>query len=272
MEGSRGSMGLFPSGNARQTELDRRTRSADLSWQGFALPWTLALLGWSVLCMAFLTGRNVWLDHDKLLVNSNLPWLLALLIFLLGWQLMLLAMMLPALLALLSTFYTHYQRYRYAQTIFLIGYSTAWTLFALAAFIGDTLLHTIIQQWWWLYMHPQWIGALLLCIAGIFQWSSLKQRYILRCATTESLLRAEQERQQGSFWQQGWRYGIWDIGCNWALMLVMVGLGMRSLLTMALLSAIMWIEHANAHNKHLRLSIGLALCLLGCLWLFFPLI
>lgn len=265
-------MGLFPSDDAQQIEPDRIPRSADLCWQGFALPWTLALLGWCLVCMAFISGRNIWLDHDTLIVKSNLPWLLALLIFLLGWQLMLLAMMLPALLSLLSTFYTHYERYRYAQTMFLVGYGTVWTLFALAAFVGDTFLHTVIRQWWWLYIHPQWIGALLLGIAGIFQWSSLKQRCIQRCTTATNLLLAEQEGQKGSFWQQGWRYGIWDIGCNWALMLVMVGLGMHSLLIMALISALMWIEHANAHNKRLRFCIGLAFCLLGCLWLFFPLI
>ena len=68
-------MGRFPSDDAQQIEPDRIPRSADLCWQGFALPWTLALLGWCLVCMAFISGRNIWLDHDTLIVKSNLPWL-----------------------------------------------------------------------------------------------------------------------------------------------------------------------------------------------------
>ena len=48
------------------------------------------------LGITFLTQRNVLIDQDYLLGTSHLPWIVALFVFLLCWQVMTMTMMLPA--------------------------------------------------------------------------------------------------------------------------------------------------------------------------------
>jgi predicted metal-binding membrane protein len=70
--------------------------------------------------------------------------------------------------------------------------------------------------------------------------------------------------------RQGWRYGTWRLGSSWALMLVMFGIGMRSLLVMALLSVVMFLEREVFKGKWFRLVDGSVFLLLALLWYLFP--
>lgn len=56
-----------------------------------------------MLGIAFLTQWHVLIDHDYLLRSSHLPRLVALFVFLLCWQVMTMAMMLPSSLSRLLT-------------------------------------------------------------------------------------------------------------------------------------------------------------------------
>src|SRR4029434_1954283 len=66
-------------------------RRAPLYW-----PWVLIAAAWALALLAALTGRTYLIDHDYLLEQSQLPWAVALAIFLAGWQVMTVAMMLPS--------------------------------------------------------------------------------------------------------------------------------------------------------------------------------
>src|SRR5215471_18364910 len=59
-------------------------------------PWLMVAAAWMVLVLATLTHQTYLLDHHYLLQASGLPWLAALEIFLLCWQVMTVAMMLPS--------------------------------------------------------------------------------------------------------------------------------------------------------------------------------
>jgi predicted metal-binding membrane protein len=228
------------------------------------LPWLLILLSWGVLGIAFLTHQNTLIDHDYLLRTSHLPWLLALMIFLLCWQIMTLAMMLPATFSHLLLLHAPRRSLWRAQAIFIIGYASIWTGFAFLAFLGDTVIHQVVQRWWWLYLHAQLIGALTLAFAGIYQWSPLKKRCLaLTCEQT----RAETSR---SSLQQGIQYGMRCVGSNLALMLIMFGIGMKNLTSMIVLTAVMFLEREIHNSRWLRPLIGV-LCLLAALcWYLFP--
>jgi len=146
------------------------------SWNAVVLPWTLIFLSWALLGIAYLTQWNVLIDHDYLLRTGHLPWVVALLVFLVCWQVMTMAMMLPSSLSRLLILYESPGRAFRAQAVFIVGYVIVWTGFAFLAFLGDTLVHQVVRQWWWLSLHSQLIGALTLALAGVWQWSSLKRR------------------------------------------------------------------------------------------------
>ena len=254
-----------------QAQQDGNVAASFPSWNAVMFPWTLILLSWMLLGIAFLTQRNVLIDHDYLLRTSHLPWIVALLVFLLCWQVMTMAMMVPSSLSRLMILYESRECGFRAQAIFILGYATVWTGFALLAFLGDTLVHQVVRQWWWLYFHSQLIGVLTLALAGVCQWSPLKWRCLQRCiAFTSAQACMSLQEASSSSWQQGLRYGTWCLGSSWALMLVMFGIGMRSLLVMALLTAVMFLEREVLKGKWLRFAIGSAFLLLALLWYLFP--
>src|SRR5438128_222463 len=70
--------------NPEQTrDQARRSRRIPVLW-----PWLLVGLAWAVLVLATLAHQTFLLDHHYLLQASGLPWLAALEVFLLCWQLM----------------------------------------------------------------------------------------------------------------------------------------------------------------------------------------
>src|SRR5437660_10415049 len=91
---------------------------------------------------------------------------------------MIVAMMLPSSMLLVYVIVHASRRQRHPRTTqaaFLAEYAFIWTSFATAAFIGDTLVHWLVSNWFWLYMHSWLIGAVTFAIAGGFQLSPLKQ-------------------------------------------------------------------------------------------------
>src|SRR5690349_19016477 len=108
--------------------LGRTRRHAPVRW-----PWLLIALAWAVALLATVTHQRYLIDHHWLIEESGLPWLIAALVFLLCWQVMTLAMMLPSSLPMvnLMTYAARKQaRPRAAMGAFLAGYAAIWTGFA----------------------------------------------------------------------------------------------------------------------------------------------
>jgi Predicted metal-binding integral membrane protein (DUF2182) len=115
-------------------------------------PWLLIALAWGVLLLATLAHQTFLLDHHYLLQASGLPWLAALEVFLLCWQFMTVAMMLPSSMPMvrLVVFAGRRQARPLAVPLaFLAGYAAIWTVFAVGAFLGDTGIHLLVALWPW---------------------------------------------------------------------------------------------------------------------------
>ncbi len=110
-------------------------------------PWLLVAVAWAVLVLATLTHQTFLLDHHYLLQASGLPWLAALEVFLLCWQVMTVAMMLPSSMPMVQLLVYAGRRQERPAAIplaFLAGYGVIWTAFAAGAFVGDTLVHRLV--------------------------------------------------------------------------------------------------------------------------------
>src|SRR2546421_1661468 len=247
----------------------RRPRRAPVLW-----PWLLVAVAWAVLVLATLTHQIYLLDHHYLLQASGLPWLAALEVFLLCWQLMTVAMMLPSSMPMVQM--VVYAGRRQARPVavplaFLAGYAIIWTAFAAGAFLGDTLVHRMVDVWPWLAVHSWLIGAVTFFIAGLFQFSPLKGRCLDMCRTPLGFFMRHYRKGIGAAWRLGLQHGSYCLGCCWALMLVMFGVGVGNLAGMTALTGAMVIEKAVPGGKRLSPIIGVVLLLLGALWLAHPL-
>jgi predicted metal-binding membrane protein len=236
-------------------------------------PWLLIALAWGVLLLATLAHQTFLLDHHYLLQASGLPWLAALEVFLLCWQLMTVAMMLPSSMPMvhLVVFAGRRQARPVAVPLaFLAGYAVIWTAFATGAFVGDTGIHRLVALWPWLAMHTWLIGAVTFVLAGLFQFSAFKGRCLDVCRAPLGFFLHYYRKGVSPAWQLGLRHGGYCLGCCWALMLVMFGVGVGNLAGMAALTGVMVLEKTVPGGKRLSPYIGVLLLLLGVLWFMQP--
>ena len=228
--------------------------------------WGIVALAWGLTLLALLTGRQALLDHDALLGNGTLPGPLDLLVFVAAWQVMTAAMMLPSSLPMMRLFAQASRQQEHphlAFVAFLLAYFAVWTTFALAALVVDGGLHALVDRWAWLAAHPRVISGGLLALAGLFQFSPLKERCLQECRTPMGFLWRYYRRGVLAAGNLGIRHGLFCLGCCWALMLVMFGVGVGSLFWLTVLTGVMVIEKTTRWGRALVPYVGIALLLLG---------
>src|SRR5205807_3477578 len=194
-------------------------------------------------------------------------------LFLVAWQAMIAAMMLPSSLAMIRLFnrtaaaQPHADRVRSA---FLGGYAAIWTGFGAAAFLFDVTVHRTVDNWPWLAQRSWLIAGGTLVLAGFFQFSSLKERCLTVCRHPGAYLLRYYRRGTGAAFQFGLGHGIFCLGCCWALMLVAFAAGLANLAWMAVFTAIMVFEKSGPGGDRGAAPIGAALLTLGALVLIHP--
>ncbi len=187
------------------------------------------------------SGSAASFHHDALLEGSVAPWLGAAL-FLVAWQVMVAAMMLPSSLPLIVLFEQatqHTYGPRRVLAALLGGYALAWGAFGAAAFAGDAALHAGVDAWPWLSERQWAIAPGVLALAGAFQFTALKDRCLDQCRHPGAFLTRHYRRGPGAAFALGLRHGAFCVGCCWALMLVAFALGMTSLILMAAMTVLM---------------------------------
>lgn len=234
-------------------------------WGVVALAWALALAGG-------LAGRSDWLAHDALL-GRGVPDAATLLRFLLAWQVMVGAMMLPTALPMVRLFARASRGapgHGLAMLAFLGAYAAVWTAFALAAVVGDAGVHALAATLDLRQTRPGLLAGLALLLAGAFQFSPLKEQCLRACRHPVSFLMHYYGRGVRAAWRLGLRHGLFCLGCCWALMLVMFAVGAGSLVWMSLLTGVMLIEKTSRWGRRLVPVVGLLLLLWGGLLLVGP--
>jgi predicted metal-binding membrane protein len=237
-------------------------------------PWLIVGAAWTTTIIATLSGWRIVIDHHYLLEESGLPWAVAAVVFLVGWQVMLVAMMAPSGVLIMPGIPADWGKHHYSSrrfALFFAGYASVWTVFGLLAFAGDTLIHRLVDSWPWLAAHSFVIGAVTFTVAGLFQFTPWKAVCLARCQSLHDSGKAIAGARLA--WQEGIRYGAISVGCCWALMLVMFGIGMGNLGWMVALTVMMTSESAVPnvrHSRNIRLAVGVVLLLLAGLWLAHP--
>jgi predicted metal-binding membrane protein len=148
---------------------------------------------------------------------------------------------------------------------FLAGYVLAWTLFSAAATAAHAGLSALR------YLTPQMaittplFGAALLIVAGLYQWTPLKDLCLVQCRAPLQFV-----QQHGGFrsdpvgaLQLGLRHGLYCIGCCWPLMLLLFLGGVMNLLWIAALAALVLAEKIVPHGRQFGRTVGAALIAAG---------
>lgn len=199
---------------------------------------------WLLALAAEATGTAAVLHHDTLLGGGTPPWAAAP-VFLLAWQIMIAAMMVPSSLPLIRLFAAatrHLERPGLLMATFLGGYALVWSAFGAVALLGDLGVHELAQSSPWLHDHERLIAGGVLLAAGAFQFSAVKKRCLAQCRLPASFLRVHYARGYTGAFRLGRRHGLYCVGCCAALMLITFAAGVANLLWMATLTALMVYE------------------------------
>ena len=229
-------------------------------------------VAWTVAIAAEIMGTARLMQHDAL-AHSDLPLIAVLGIFVITWQLMIVAMMLPSSLPLIRLFRTAASNQPSpgrATLGLLLGYTAVWTTFGVVAFLGDLGFHRLVHGWTWLEARPQVIAGSVLLLAGAFQFSSLKERCLRECRHPGPFLLQHYGRGVQAAFRLGRAHGLFCLGCCWALMLVGFAAGVANLWWMVALTALMVFEKTGRGGERGVVPIGAGLIALGVVTLAAP--
>lgn len=215
----------------------------------------VAALAWIALIVWGRSPYARYLDHGAGLAADGIA---VAPVAVLGWVVMIVAMMLPTSLPLIEMFrrMTAGRDDRGRLLALLIaGYLGVWTAFGAVVHAGDLVLHQLVGG------SGRFIGPGVLGLAGLYQLSALKERCLAKCRSPRLFIagRWHGRDPRREALALGAHHGLWCLGCCWTLMLVMFAVGVGNLGWMLGLGAIMAVEKNATWGRRLSAPVGITL-------------
>jgi len=245
----------------------RRTVFLPLLGGLVALTW-LALWAWAASPYGRYLEHGGWADAGPLAALCRaVPGgeiVVPALLYALGWTAMTAAMMIPTAWPLLEIFGRlvgdRPDGVR-LQALVVAGYLLVWAAFGLVAHVLDAAVLAAVGTVPWLAANGWALGAGVVALAGLYQFSDLKYRCLDKCRTPLSFVmqhwRGKAPAQQAL--RLGIAHGAFCVGCCWALMLLMFVVGIGSIGWMLGIAAVMAIEKNVSWGRQLSAPLGCAL-------------
>lgn len=185
-------------------------------------------------------------------------------LFVAGWTLMVVAMMLPATFPLIEVFRRLVRRKPESSvlvSLLVLGYIVTWAFFGLLIYGATRVLASVP-----LPAEGPMMPAILFLLAGSFQFSSLKYRCLDRCRAPLGFVLARWPGRTGhrvAAFRIGIHHGAFCVGCCWALMLLMFAFATANLLWMLFLGILMSVEKNAPWGRQMGKPVGFALLAVG---------
>jgi len=179
------------------------------------------------------------------------------------WVLMSVAMMLPSAAPMIRTYCeiadtaTAKGEAAVSPLLLVAGYLTVWSgvalIFATVTAILRALGHDLGAPL------GSVAAAVILGLAGLYQFSGLKDACLEKCRNPFTILFARWSVRPIRIFVLGMEQGVWCVGCCWALMLVMFAVGTMNLFWMVLIGIFSLVEKQEAGRVFTRLAGGILL-------------
>ena len=210
---------------------------------------------WFVLTIWSVSQYAPYLNHEILEhfpVTLSVEYVTLLLIFAVGWMLMVIAMMLPSILPLITQFRRAAEGARPA--VLLMGaYVSVWTIFGGMAHVGDVFVHEATHRFAWLGANEWVLSAGLLALAGVYQFTPFKRGCLTICRSMGKRMRSRRPMHVGL------RHGLWCVGNCGPLMLLMFGVACGNVLVMIILGTVMAVEKNASWGRWITVPLGMVL-------------
>jgi len=211
-----------------------------------------------------MTGASAWM--------MTVHWDAAHLLLLWAmWAVMMIAMMLPTASPLVLLYGAAARRSApdaaSQQTYALAaGYLFAWTAFSLAATILQRVLTSLLLVSPMMEAANHRVSAVLLLIAGVYQWTPLKHACLRTCQSPLGFLMARWRGGTSGAFRMGIDHGIYCVGCCWALMLLLFAGGVMNIAVIIGLTVWVGFEKLAPYGRIAAQATG-AIMIAGGLWM-----
>jgi predicted metal-binding membrane protein len=183
------------------------------------------------------------------------------------WGVMMAAMMLPSALPMVMTFgelcARQHETSRAAS--FVAAYLAVWLGFSVAATALQWALQAAGLVDPMIVSRSAVLNGTLLVIAGVYQFSPLKDICLARCRTPFGFLLGEWRPGARGGFVMGLRHGVFCLGCCWALMALLFVGGVMNLAWIAALSLAVAAEKIAPRGATVARSLGALLLAAGVL-------
>ncbi len=184
------------------------------------------------------------------------------------WAAMSLAMMLPSAAPMILTYAeiaeTAARKHEpvVSPVALAAGYAAIWLGFAVLATALQIALTKIALVDAAMAPASRILSAALFVVAGLYQFSSLKQACLKACQRPFPFFFANWQTRTRGVFKLGLQQGVHCLGCCWAMMLLMFAIGVMNILWMAALAIVMTIEKMTATRRFSH-AIGAVLIAIG---------
>lgn len=237
----------------------------------------LGLAGMTVLAWLYTAylARSMAGEGGQMSMPTMRGWgLLELGMLFVMWAIMMVAMMMPSASPMVLM-YTKTVRARTTghgalppTGLFVLGYLVAWTGFSALAAAAQWGLHAAAFPSASMASTSALAGGVLLLMAGVFQWTPLKHACLRRCRSPLGFLMTEWRDGGFGAFTMGLRYGLFCLGCCWALMTLLFVTGVMNLFWVAVIAIFVLIEKVVPAGEWLARTAGILLMVYGIAMIF----
>ena len=182
--------------------------------------------------------------------------------------------MFPSVAPMVTTYATHMRQMSshgqfFASTsIFLLGYLIIWGSFGILAYSVNLFLPNLIMKVPVLQLHTTLISASVLVLAGIYQLTRLKYVCLSHCRSPLGFILNHWKQGKFGALRMGINHGFYCLGCCWALMLLLVVVGIMNLTWMLLLALFIFIEKIDKRGFFIGKIVGIFFIVIGLITAF----
>ena len=187
------------------------------------------------------------------------------------WTVMQVAMMSPTAVPMMLM-HSKVERHRQPQklpflniSLFFLGYIILWAVFSLIFALLQMVLHSANLLSPTMASNNAWLTGGVLIIAGLFQFSHLKQACLEQCRSPVAYLMTEWQNGRTGALLMGLKHGVDCVGCCWAIMALLFVAGVMNLFWMAAITAFVLIEKLTAKGENFGRIVGAGLIIWGIL-------
>jgi predicted metal-binding membrane protein len=202
----------------------------------------VAVVGWAYMLYLAQGMAGMDMGSDMTMPQMQAWGVVDLALVFVMWAVMMVAMMVPSASPLLLMMAAANRKRRQQDDplvptgLFLGGYLLAWTAFSAVATAAQWGLHTTALLSPAMVGTSPVVGGVVLLLAGLFQFTSLKQACLAHCRSPLGFVMGHWRDGRVGAVRMGLEHGLYCVGCCWILMALLFVAGVMNLAWVAAIS------------------------------------